>query len=79
MPARLTLVPVLLLCLIAPPAEAYVGPGLGAGTVAVVLGLLGSVFLALLAFIWYPFKRLIQKIKSSRNPEKEKTSGGKSE
>lgn len=40
-------------------AFAYVGPGLGAGTLGVVLGLLGSIFLALFAFFWYPIKRMI--------------------
>lgn len=38
-------------------AYAYVGPGLGAGTVAVVLGVLGSLGLWLFALLWYPFKR----------------------
>lgn len=38
-------------------AYAYVGPGLGAGTVAVVLGVLGSIGLWLFALLWYPFKR----------------------
>ena len=44
--------------LVAPgTAYAYVGPGLGAGTVAVVLGVLGSIGLWLFALLWYPFKR----------------------
>lgn len=41
-------------------AQAYVGPGIGAGAIAVVLGLLGSVFLAIFAFVWYPLKRLLK-------------------
>ncbi len=44
-------------------AMAYVGPGLGAGTVGVVLGIIGSIFIALFALIWYPCKRLLRKIK----------------
>jgi hypothetical protein len=39
-------------------ALAYIGPGMGAGTLGVLLGLLGSVLLALFAFFWYPIKRL---------------------
>jgi len=39
-------------------ALAYIGPGMGAGTLGVLLGLIGSVFLALFAFFWYPIKRL---------------------
>ena len=52
----ITSVPALLLC--SHQALAYIGPGMGAGTLGVVLGLLGSVFLALFAFLWYPLKRL---------------------
>ena len=44
----------------------YVGPGLGAGTVGVVLGAIVSVFLALFAVIWYPIKRLIRKIRGTK-------------
>ncbi len=43
-------------------ALAYVGPGLGAGTLGVVLGLLGSVFLALFAVFWYPIKRRLKQV-----------------
>ena len=52
----MTTVPALLLC--SHQALAYIGPGMGAGTLGVVLGLLGSVFLALFAFLWYLLKRL---------------------
>lgn len=46
------------------PAFAYIGPGLGAGTIAVVFGVLASLFLALFAILWYPVKRLIRKRKA---------------
>ena len=49
----------LLLGLTAVPALAYVGPGLGAGTLGVILGLVGSLLLALVAFFWYPLKRAV--------------------
>jgi cellobiose-specific phosphotransferase system component IIC len=42
---------------------AYVGPGLGGGFIAAVAGVLISIFLALFAILWYPFKKLIQKFK----------------
>ena len=45
------------------PAFAYIGPGLGAGTIAVVLGVIASLFLALFAILWYPVKRIIKKRK----------------
>ncbi|MAF95144.1 MAG: hypothetical protein QF502_04415 [Nitrospinaceae bacterium] len=46
--------------------QAYVGPGLGAGTLAMVLGFIGSIFLALFAILWYPIKRIIRKIKGNK-------------
>ena len=46
---------------------AYVGPGLGAGTIGVILGAIAAVFLALFAVIWYPIKRLIKKKRSPKN------------
>jgi hypothetical protein len=50
---------------------AYVGPGLGAGTIGVILGLLGSFFLALFAFFWYPIKRALfrKKVKEKDDSE----------
>ncbi len=45
-------------------AQAYIGPGLGAGTLGVILGLLGSVILALFAFFWFPIKRALFSSKS---------------
>ena len=47
---------------------AYIGPGLGVGTVGVILGVIGSLFLALFAIFWYPVKRLVKK---SKKPQPE--------
>lgn len=49
-------------------AHAYVGPGLGLGAIAVVLGVIGSVFLAIFAVFWYPIKRMLKKRKTSAAP-----------
>ena len=54
----------LLFLLVAEPAHAYVGPGLGAGTIGAVLGVVGAIFLALFAVIYYPIKRALKKWKS---------------
>ncbi|MDA3894760.1 MAG: hypothetical protein PF482_01290 [Desulfobacteraceae bacterium] len=51
----------ILILLSASPAFAYIGPGLGAGTLAVVVGFVGSIFLAIFALVWYPLKRLLTK------------------
>ena len=49
-------------------AHAYIGPGLGAGAVAVVLGILASIGIAFMAILWYPLKRLFKKGKQT-SPE----------
>lgn len=48
------------------PAHAYIGPGAGAGTIAVVLGILASIVMAFFAILWYPLKRLSKKRKAAR-------------
>jgi hypothetical protein len=45
-------------------AHAYIGPGAGAGTIAIVLGILSSIFLAFVGVLWYPIKRLFKGRKS---------------
>lgn len=47
-------------------AQAYLGPGLGAGTIAIVLGVLGSVFLAIFGVLWYPIKRWRKRRREAR-------------
>lgn len=60
---RIYLIVFMAFSLFAVNAQAYIGPGLGAGTVGVVLGILGSIFLTLLAIIYYPIKRMLKKRK----------------
>lgn len=52
-------------------AHAYVGPGAGAGVIAIVLGILSSIFLAFVGILWYPIKRLIKAWKGSPKPAAE--------
>jgi hypothetical protein len=47
-------------------ANAYIGPGAGAGTIAVVLGILSSIFLGFVGIVWYPIKRMLKAWKASR-------------
>ena len=56
--------------LLSSPAFAYLGPGMGAGTLAVIFGLLASLFVGLLAVVWYPLKR---KLKARGQECKEET------
>ena len=39
------------------PAAAYSGPGLGLAAIGVILGLVGTVLLAIVGYVWYPLKR----------------------
>lgn len=51
-------------------ADAYIGPGLGAGALGVILGVIASILLALVAIVWYPLKRLIKKVRGPKKPDK---------
>jgi hypothetical protein len=42
-----------------------VGPGLGLGALGVLLGVLLSIFLAILGIFWYPIKRLVAKFRKA--------------
>lgn len=50
-------------------AYAYIGPGLGAGTVAIILGILVSIILGILAVFWYPLKRFYRNLKGRKAQE----------
>lgn len=61
----------LLAVLYAIPASAYVGPGLGAGTLGVIAGFIGSIFLGLFAIVWYPIKRLLKRTRGQNSQQKQ--------
>jgi hypothetical protein len=42
-------------------AQAYIGPGIGVGALAAVLGVLAAIFVALFALLYYPIKRLLRR------------------
>jgi D-serine dehydratase len=46
-------------------AQAYIGPGLGVGVISAVLGFVASIGMAIVALLWYPFKRLFRRRKPS--------------
>lgn len=48
------------------PAYAYGGPGMSVGALAVALGILGSIFLALFSVIYYPIKRMLKRRKTKK-------------
>lgn len=47
-------------------AQAYIGPGVGLGAIGSVLGVIGAIFLALFAVIFYPLKRLLKGRRSAQ-------------
>ena len=51
---------IFLLLLISSPAFAYIGPGMGGGVIAGVLGVIGAVLLALFGILYYPIKRMLK-------------------
>lgn len=56
------------------PALAYIGPGLGAGAMAVVIGILGSIVMAVVAVIYYPVKRVLKARRAKAAEEETGTS-----
>ena len=42
-------------------AEAYIGPGMSGGLIALVLGILAAIVIGFFAICWYPIKRLFKK------------------
>lgn len=60
----------------ASPAAAYIGPGAGAGTIAVVLGILAAIVMAFFAVLWYPVKRLIKGRKKTSASAEQSTQDG---
>jgi hypothetical protein len=63
-----TIVTLVTLILIWPTETlAYIGPGMGVGAIATVLGFVGAIFLGLFAFLYYPIKRMIKKNKKGQD------------
>ena len=73
---QLTLTLLAPLVLAAMPAQAYIGPGAGAGTIAIVLGILASVVMAFFAILYYPIKRVLKKRKAAATPVAAKEAAG---
>ena len=54
----------LLLALLPEPTLAYIGPGAGISIVGSIVGVLATIFFAIVGFIWYPIRRLLKKRKA---------------
>ena len=54
---------------------AYIGPGVGGGLVATVLGLLAALVLAGVGIVYYPLKRFFKNWKDRRNRKNDENEG----
>jgi len=43
------------------PAIAYIGPGMGGGVIAAIIGFFAAILLGLWAILYYPIKRALKK------------------
>ncbi len=43
------------------PASAYIGPGVGLGTISIIVAVGVAVLLLFVGFVWYPLKRLMRR------------------
>jgi len=59
----------LAMSLVASPAAAYIGPGLGLGVIASIFGAIAAFFMMIAGLIWYPVKVMLRK-------RREKKAGG---
>lgn len=50
------------ICLICLPG--YIGPGIGGGVLAAIIGIIASFFIAIFGVLYYPIKRAIKKQKN---------------
>ena len=59
LPLFLTLLPI--------PAYAYIGPGMGGGIIAIIVGFFAAIFLALWGILYYPIKRALKNRKNKKS------------
>ncbi len=55
------------LFLISLPSYAYIGPGMGGGAIAAIIGFFAAILLGLWGILYYPIKRALKK---NRNDKK---------
>lgn len=62
-------------------AQAYIGPGAGLTVIGTILALVAALFLAVVGFVWYPAKKILNRMKRTENSAEDSSaaSGNKSE
>ena len=48
-------------------AFAYLGPGMGTGIIATIIGIIAALLLLIVSIVYYPIKRLLNKKKKNRD------------
>ncbi len=59
------------LFLISLPSYAYIGPGMGGGAIAAIVGFFGAILLGLWGILFYPIKRALKNRKNKKKPLKD--------
>ena len=54
------------LFLISLPSYAYIGPGMGGGVIAAIVGFFAAILLGLWGVLYYPIKRALKKRKDKK-------------
>ena len=55
------------------PLYAYIGPGMGGGVIAIIIGFFAAIFLGLWGILYYPIKRALKRRKDKKiTPTKSK-------
>ena len=54
------------LFLISLPSYAYIGPGMGGGVIAAIIGFCAAILLGLWGILYYPIKRALKKRKDKK-------------
>ena len=53
------------------PSYAYIGPGMGGGVIAAVIGFFAAILLGIWGILYYPIKRALKKRKDKKIQSKE--------
>ena len=63
------------LFLISFPSYAYIGPGMGGGVIAAIIGFFAAIILGLWGILYYPIKRALKNRKDKKDLSKDFNNG----
>jgi len=63
------------LFLISMPSYAYLGPGMGGGVIAAIVGFFAAILLGLWGILYYPIKRALKNRKNKKMASKKSNNG----